>query len=95
MHDRGIIEPQAFLGLAEMAANDVGKNFKIDFHIRIEGINIVERDHPRHAIPFVGTRIFVIGAKVGLGFIIRAEEIDIGLRVFIASVRVREEPRAS
>ena len=57
----------------------------------IEGIEIVESNHARQAVPFVGARILIIRANIGLGLIVLAEKLDIRLRIIIAGGGVWEE----
>jgi hypothetical protein len=46
MRDRAVVEPQPFLWLAEITADDVGEFFQLDMHIGIKRIDVVDRDHP-------------------------------------------------
>lgn len=53
----GVIEPQAFMRLAEMAAEDILEQLHIDRGLVIEGIETVARDQSRQAIPLVVSHI--------------------------------------
>lgn len=91
MRDGRSVEAEAFLRLAEVPADDVGEGVQIDGGVGVEGIKIVERDQPRRTIPFMRPRILVVGANIGLWLIVRAEEVDIGLRVFVTDLGIWKE----
>src|SRR4029078_589098 len=88
---RRIVEAQPFLRLLEIAADDVDKVVEIDLGIRIEGIDIVERDQPRAHVPFVVPRALVFGDDIRLRLVVGAEELDVHLRIFVADRRIGEK----
>ncbi len=70
--------------MLEVAPHDVGEIFDIDLDIRIEGIEIVDRDQTRRHVPLVIASLFVFLLEVRLDLVVGAEHPDIGLRVLVA-----------
>src|SRR5580704_1989556 len=53
MGDRAVIEAQALLGLAEVAADDVGELVELDMQVGIERVDVMQGNLPARHVPFV------------------------------------------
>src|SRR5207244_1561782 len=88
---RARIEAEPFLGLLEVPAHDVRELLQLHLHVGIEGVEVVDRDQARRHVPCVLARVPVIALDVGLGFVVRAEQLDVRLGVPISDRLVGEE----
>src|SRR5579862_6814287 len=91
MRDRRIVVAQAFLGLPEIAPDDVDKRLPTHLRIGIEGVDVVDRDEARGHVPFVLARAAVSFLDVIVGHVIFAEIIRIEHGIFVADGFIREE----
>ena len=62
---RGIVEPQTFLRLSEVSADDVLEIVNVDHDVRVEGIDIVYSDKPCRHVPCVPACLLIGLAKMG------------------------------
>src|SRR5580704_17826658 len=46
MRDRAVVEAEPLVRLAEIAADHIGEFFELDHRVRIERIDVVDRNHP-------------------------------------------------
>src|SRR5688572_25520668 len=53
VRDRAVVVTEPFLRLLEVPADDVHERVEAHLRIRVEGIQIVHRHHPRLAVPLV------------------------------------------
>src|SRR5262245_30662451 len=53
MRGRAVVEAQPFLWLLEVAADDVDEVVEVYLRVRIERIDIIERDQSRRHVPLV------------------------------------------
>src|SRR5215470_7041421 len=81
---RAVVEAQAFLRLLEVAADDVDEVVEMDLGVRIERVDVVERDQPRGHVPLVRPRALVLLDDVGFGRIVGPEEFHVELGIFVA-----------
>lgn len=88
---RAAIEAEAFGGLAEVAANDVGELFDVDLVVGVEGVEIVDGDHAGSHVEAMVAGVVVRGADVGGGLVVAAEDLVVEDGVFVADRQVREE----
>src|SRR5580704_3077943 len=79
MGDRTVVEAQALLGLAEVAADDVGELVELDMQVGIERVDVVQGDLPARHVPFVIPHPLVILLDVGIELVVLAEQGDVGL----------------
>ena len=91
MRGGAVVEAEAFFRLAEIPADDVDEGIEADLRRVIERIDVVQRDLPRGHVPFVIAIFFIVALDVVVGHIVRAEMVDIHLRVFIADRVIGEE----
>src|ERR1700736_1236568 len=88
---RTAVEAEAFLGLAEVAADDVGELLELDLDVGVEGVEVVHADHARRHVPFVVPRALVFRLDVGLDPVVRTEILHVHLGVGVAHRLVGEE----
>jgi hypothetical protein len=77
MGNRRIVRPETFLRLPEVPANHVFEIIDVDHCVRIEGIEIIQRDESARHVPFVLTRTIVGLTKIVWRLIALAEVADI------------------
>ena len=65
MGNRGIVEPQTFLRLSEVSADDVLEIVDVDHDVWVEGIDIVYSDKPCRHVPCVPACLLIGLAKMG------------------------------
>src|SRR5665213_1628326 len=83
MRDRAVVETEALLRLAEIAADHVLELFQFRMHIRVERVDVVHGDLPARHVPFVVPHPLVVGLDIGIGPVFLAERGDVGLRVLV------------
>src|SRR5204862_7509948 len=79
-----VVEAQTFFWLAEVAAEDVLEVFKLHHDVRVERVQIVDRDQPTGHVPLVLERFFVGGLYVRLWLVVRTEVADVLLGIRVA-----------
>src|SRR5712691_644389 len=89
---RAVVPAEPFLGLAEVLLDDVGELLQLDFHARIERVEVVDREQARAHVPLVRARGLVRALDVRLGPVVRAEELDVRLRILVSDRLVGVEP---
>ena len=71
MRGRAVVPAEAFLRLAEVAADDVLELIEVDLGVRIEGVDVVHADQPRGLVVLVVPRALVLLDDVRLGLVVR------------------------
>src|SRR5215217_7439817 len=92
VRDGAAVEPKPFLGLLEVAADDVREVIDVDDGVRVERVEIVEGDQAAGHVPFVVARPLVLLFNVRLDLVIRPHQLDVHLRVLVTNGVVWEEP---
>src|SRR5690349_17292801 len=86
-----VVPAEAFFGLLEIAADDVLEFLELWIDAGLEGIEVVDADLPRRAVPFMLPRVIVVALDVGFRIEILAEQPDIHIGILVAEILVREE----
>ena len=84
VRDRAVVVPEPFLGLLEVAADDVDERIEADDRIGVERVEIVHRNEPRLHVPLVVPEHLVGRLDVRRRHVVDAEEAVIGVGVPVA-----------
>jgi 2-phospho-L-lactate guanylyltransferase len=84
VRDRAVVEAEPLCRLSEVAPDDIHEVVQVDHRVRVEGVQVVDRDQSTGHVPLVVERALVLVLDVRLGLVLVAKPPHVLRGVFVA-----------